>query len=432
MMMDSVQQFVPAEWRGAVTVLATPLAWLPEFHSRLVNLAWYGDTALAVIFRRGLVLMPILLGLTGLWCTMLALYTLPFRSRRAGFMTALVMAWWDVGRSVWFFWAGAVRLAVLAVGWVWATLRLGARMVMAALKGMFQSPLVLLDWTSRTYFKPGVPWIAFLALLLWSAVEATIFMYTLSPTMTEVLAGITGYEPNPVLMAPILWMFLFLLILGSFACIQVFSEAMRARRWVEILQMGFVEAFVMFFEVVFLYRELIDAVTPWIAQTTNESVHLGLVSTLLLASFGWIGVRGMTWFLFGRFGTPAVLAILSRETVSRSEATAMPPVMPAPDLWKAPVAALKAEVDWFRKESRLAFELLTLPVLQLLAAAINFVVIVILARPMFALPFKGLNQVMAQTPKWPVGRPERSGRGAASRSPAPALDAGPIMPGGAS
>jgi len=224
----------------------------------------------------------------------------------------------------------------------------------------------------------------------------------LSPTMSEVLAGITGYDPNPLFMGPILWVFLLMLILGSFACIQVFAEAVRDRRWVEIVQMAFVEAFVMFFEVVFLYRELIDAVTPWIAQTTSEAVQLGLISTLLLASFGWIGVRGMTWFLFGRFGTPAVLAILSRDTVMQGDGAPVPAMAIAvPDLWKAPVAALKAEVDWFKKEGRQVFELVTLPVLQLLAAAVNFVVVVILARPMFPLPFKTLNQVMVATPDWP-------------------------------
>ena len=422
-MFDSLQQFVPLEWRGAVTVLSAPLAWVPDMQAILVNLGWYGESFSEILLRRSLLLMPILLGVTGLWCTMLSLYTIPFRSGRSSFLTALVMSWWDVGRSVWFFWAGVVRALVLGAGWIWASLRMAVRMVVSALKGIFRSPMILLDWTSRTYFKPGVPWVAFLALLLWCAVEATIFVYTLSPTMTEVLAGITGYEPSPLFMGPILWVFLFLLILGSFACIQVFAEAIRHRRWIEVVQMSFVEAFVMFFEVIFLYREMIDAVTPWIAQTTSEAVQLGLISTLLLASFGWVGVRGMTWFLFGRFGTPAVLAILSRDTVMQSDhAAAVPAMGPSPDLWKAPVAALKAEIEWFKKEGRLAFELVTLPVLQLLAAAVNFVVVVILARPMFALPFRDLNQVMVATPDFPRGRRSEKTRSAAR--PTPVIETG--------
>ena len=43
-------------------------------------------------------------------------------------------------------------------------------------------------------------------------------------------------------------------------------------------------------------------------------------------------------------------------------------------------------------------ELLTLPVLQLLAAAINFAVIVVQSRPRFVLPFKSLEDVLEATP----------------------------------
>ena len=263
-----------------------------------------------------------------------------------------------------------------------------------------QSPLVLLDWTTRSYFKPGVPWIAFLALLVWCAVESTIFMYTLSPTLNEVLAGITGFEPNPYVMAPVLWAFLFFLVLGSFACIQVLGEAIERRRVSGIIQMLFVEFFVMFFEVIFLYRELVDAVTPWIAQQTSEAIQLGIGSTLVLASFGWIGVRGMTWFLFGRFGTPAVISVLARETITRDQPGVPAPLPAQTDFLGDAVAALKAESRWFEAEALRLFELVSLPVLQLLAAAVNFVVVVVLSRPIFNLPFKNLSQVMAATPKW--------------------------------
>ena len=48
------------------------------------------------------------------------------------------------------------------------------------------------------------------------------------------------------------------------------------------------------------HRELIDAVTPWIAQQSGGEVQLGIGATRALASFGWMGIRGMSWFLFGR------------------------------------------------------------------------------------------------------------------------------------
>lgn len=401
-MIESLQAFIPVEWQGAFALLAAPVAWIPEWHTRMVNFAWYGDTSFEITFKRIAILLPMFLLIVGVWTTMTSLYTLPFRARRSRYLTTLSITWWDTLRSIWLYWAGMIRLGVVVMGWTWELLRLGVRMSAAGLKGILRSPLTALDWGTRNYFKPGVPWVAFLALMLWCAVEAVIFMYTLSPTLNEVLAGITGFDPNPYVMAPILWIFLYLLILGSFACIQVLSEAIRNRRIAEIIQMSFVELFVMFFEVLFLYRELIDAVTPWIAQTTSESVRLGLVSTLLLASFGWIGVRGMTWFLFGRFGTPAVLSILARDTIRRDEPIVAAPIQASPMAsWQEAVNTLKSEIDWFKKEAKHAFELLTLPVLQLLAAAVNAVVVVVLGRPMFTLPFKNLHQALAATPKWP-------------------------------
>lgn len=406
-MFESLQAFVPTEWQGAFDLLVAPVAWIPDWHTGLVNFAWYGSTFGDMAARRVFLLLPILLLLVVVWTTMVSLYTLPFRSGRAGFMTATLMSYWDSARSVWLFWAGFLRLGVVAVGWVWGLIGVAFAFVISVLKGAVRSPMMFLDWTTRSYFKPGMPWIAFMALLMWSAVEATIFMYTLSPTLNEVLAGITGYEPNVFLMAPILWIFLFFLVLGSFACIQVLTEAIRARRSAEIVQMLFVEFFVMFFEVIFLYRELIDAVTPWIAQTTNESVQLGLWSTLALASFGWVGVRGMTWFLFGRFGTPAVLAILARDSIHES-GVPVPPMPVQPNLLQAPIQALKLETEWFRLESQKVFELLTLPVLQLLAAAVNSIVIVITAKPIFKLPFESIDDALAATPQWPKARKKNS------------------------
>ena len=42
----------------------------------------------------------------------------------------------------------------------------------------------------------------------------------------------------------------------------------------------------MFFEVMFLYRELVDAIVPWIAQQTGERFQVGIVFVLSVAAFG--------------------------------------------------------------------------------------------------------------------------------------------------
>jgi hypothetical protein len=283
--------------------------------------------------------------------------------------------------------------------------RFGLLMLKTIVLGIVRSPLTLLDGASRSYFQPGVPWVAFLVLTVWCAIEATIFTFTLQPTLVEVFGSLTGFDPNPRVMAPLLWAFLFLLVAGSFACVQVVTDAVKAKNIPTIVQMLVVESAVMFFEVIFLYRELIDAITPWIAQQSGNSVQLGIGATLALASFGWLGVRGMSWFLFGRFGTPALLAVLSRQSIE-SEGSPRPVAAAAqPQLWREPINALKAETAWFHDEAKRMFELVSLPVLQLLAAAINFAVIVVQSRPMFVLPFHSLEDVLQATPMSLHSRP---------------------------
>src|SRR5207247_3393362 len=149
--------------------------------------------------------------------------------------------------------------AVAVFGWLLGALRFILVTLRNLVFGLVRSPMAMLDWTSRRYFQPGVPWIAFLVLLLWSAVEATVFTFTLRPTLNEVFGGLTGFEPDPRVMAPLLWLFLFMLVAGSFACVHVMAEAIREKNWGNIIQMVIVESAVMFFEVIFLYRELIDA-----------------------------------------------------------------------------------------------------------------------------------------------------------------------------
>jgi hypothetical protein len=283
-----------------------------------------------------------------------------------------------------------VKFAIVLVGWIWGMLKLGVQLVFGTLKGAITSPLAMLDATSR---RPGVPWAAFVLLLIWSAVEATIFTFTLRPTMAELLADLTGYEVNAFALVTLLWIFLAIIIAGSFACIQVLNDAIKAKQTGNIVFMILVEIAVAMFEVLFLYREMVDAMTPWLAQ---QGVTLGVVGTLGLAFFAWVGVRGMTWFLFGRFGAPALIAVLSRQPMGEERAGHAGGSQMA-DYWKGPIAALKTEREWFRKEARELFELVSLPVLQVVAAGLNFLFVVFTGRGHFTLPFKSIDDVLAAT-----------------------------------
>ena len=156
--------------------------------------------------------------------------------------------------------------------------------------------------------RPKVPW-ALVLLIVWCAVEATIFTVTLRPTMSELLSDLTGFTVNPIALVVVLWFFLTVIIAGGFACIQVLKDAIAAKQIGQIVQMILVQIGVALFQVLFLYRELVDEITPWLAQ---GGITLSVGSTLGLAFFAWVSVRGMTWYLFGRSGAPALIAMLNR------------------------------------------------------------------------------------------------------------------------
>ena len=415
-MFESFAELFPANWRPAILILTAPFRWLAAWQGMMLRWIFGHQQTVGFIVGEALLIIPILLICAGTWTSAASLYTVPFRSGRGRFFTLLLMTWWDAGRCILFFYTGMVRVVVAFVGWIIGSVRFFLRMLKSLIIGIIRSPITLIQNSSRAYFEAGgMPWVAFLILMLWSAVEATIFTFTLTPTLKEVFDSLTGQDVSARVMQPLLWVFLFMLVAGSFACVHVMTESIKAKKIGNIISMFIVESAVMFFEVMFLYRELIDAITPWIAQQSGGTVQLGIGATIALASFGWMGVRGMSWFLFGRFGTPALIAILSRQNPERSSAPAVKH-HDAPELWRAPIEALKSETKWFHQEAQRMFELLSLPVLQLFASAVNFAVVVVQSRPMFMLPFKSLDDVLHATPG-ASGKPELSGRHRGMRTP---------------
>src|SRR6266487_3967984 len=125
-------------------------------------------------------------------------------------------------------------------------------LITIGLGGLFSMQDMLDDATSP---RPHVPW-ALVLLIVWCAVEAAIFTFTLRPTISEVLAELTGVTINAIALVVVLWFFLTIIIAGSFACIHVLNEAIAARQIGNIVQMALVQIAVAMFQVLFLYREL--------------------------------------------------------------------------------------------------------------------------------------------------------------------------------
>jgi hypothetical protein len=385
---------LPDTWKDIIETLAIPIAWIPYMQQAMLD--FFSDSSSGWITAAKFLFMvfPAALIVSAVWCTQLSIYTLPFRSGRVRFLTMILLAWWDAARAIWLYWVGLFRVVVVATGWCFTLVRLAIRLLSDAFKQILFLPFSMTGKMTKSYFQPGVPWIAFVLLILWCLLEALIFTYTLYPTVAEVLADLVGADA-PQFTGPVLYMFLFLLIMGSFACLQVLFETFRKKEYKFLVQMIVVELFVMFFEVMFLYRELVDAITPWIAQQTSDQFRMGIVSTLGLAAFGWVGVRGMTWFLFGQFGTPPLLAFISRKPMvahEGTEAAAISQEMPA--WWRAPIEDFKREIGWLHEKSHEMLEYLSLPALHVLAAALNFGMILVASHPVFSIPFKNLKTIM--------------------------------------
>ena len=383
------------QWQEILEILLVPIKWIIPLQKALIDFFVHSSSAWGAIGKYLFLFFPLLLLLGALWCTQLSLYTVPFRSKRINFITTLLLAWWDGARAVWLFWVGLFRLVVVVLGWIFSVARLAVKFIVVALKHILLAPFAMTGRMTKSFFRPGVPWIAFLILVFWCMLEAGIFSFVLFPTISEVLMDIVGTDEVSGLTSPLLYVFLLIIIMGSFAALQALNDAIRTRKVKSIIQMVVIELIVMGFEVMFLYRELVDAITPWIVQQTG--MRVGMFFTLTVSSFGWIAIRGMTWFLFAQYGTPPLLALISRQPVEQAggaQREAAPDIREVSRWWQQPIQDFKNEIDWLHRKFNELLEFLTLPILQVLAVILNFCTILLTSKPVFNLPFKELKDVM--------------------------------------
>ncbi len=174
-MFETLASSVPQEWQGLYQLLILPLTWLPAAQGYILQAAWPVHTVLEVIPKRVFVLLPALLLIAGLWITMLAIYTLPFRSYRIHFIASLALNWWEMMKAVWLFWVGVFRFLFLAFGWLWGLLVMSFRVVLEFLKEIILFPFRIGTQFSSKYFQPGVPWLAVSLTIFWSILEAGAF-----------------------------------------------------------------------------------------------------------------------------------------------------------------------------------------------------------------------------------------------------------------
>jgi len=384
--MEEFLSSLPEHWHDVIGLLLSPVSWLPRLQHVLMDFFMQSPSVWVATAKYVLLLLPALLGVAALWCTQLSIYTLPFRSARVHFASAMLLAWWDAARATWLYWIGLLRCVGVLCGWVVVFAGFLFRLCLEAVRRMATMPFTMTGRVSQRYFQPGVPWVAFVALLLWCVLEASVFAHVLFPMAGDVLTRLAE-TPEPGRPTwPVLFMFLLMLVMGSFACVQALVDAVRARQFKFIGQMAAIELFVGFFEVMFLYREIVVTFIPQIADER--------AGTLVVATCGWLGVRGMTWFLFGQYGTAPLMALMSRRPLMPPDI--MPPAMAAvdgPAWWEGPMHDFRRETEWLHAASDRVLEYFALPALHVAAAAVNFAMVLVASRPVFNLPFKGLDEI---------------------------------------
>jgi hypothetical protein len=382
-MIDRIIGRLPEAWRGPAELLAAPIAWVPVLQQTLMSFFFEPQPGWMAALKYIFLLFPVLLGVVAVWSTGLSVYTLPFRSGRTRFVSLVLLAWWDAALSVWLYWVGMVRVVGVVLGWALGISRLVMRLTMGFLRDVVGTPFAMSGMLMRGYFKPGVPWLGFMMVLLWGALEAAVFTYTLEPRVTTLVADLSGSDDSRFAV-PILYALVLALVLASFACVQALINAVRTKDPRFIAQIIGIEVFAIFFEVMFFYRGLVEVTMPWIARDNRAAVAVAAVS--------WFGVRGLTWFLFGQHGTPPLLALIARKPLTEAEMT-QPSGMRSEPFWRLAMEDFRRDLDWLHIKSDEMLELLALPVVHLLGAALNFAMILTASRPVFNLPFRSLKEV---------------------------------------
>lgn len=374
--------------KAVISALFFPLL----FQDNFIMFAWgAGDSILLMLIKRIFLLLPALAIILACWVSIACSLTVIFRQHRRQFMTNLLITWWDLGKSIVLFWGGILKFILTAAV---AGIEL-VKIVLLSLWSIFGEVLFLpfraFRSMSQNIFGSPVPWIAVYMTIFWCIVEATIFTYVTTPLVTDVFLNITGeHMPANIIRIP-LFIFLLFVVLGSYAVLANFVGSLKQKNMQSIIGIGAIETVVLFVEVLFLYREFVDSLVPWFAQY-SESFELGVFGTLAISAFVWFGIRSLSWYLFASHGTPTILHLIQGKGVvilGRGEAPKSRLVSVSPEF----IERVKSEMGWIQTKSENLLSSLTLPPLQVVAAALNFCTLLMNGNHLFQLPFRTMTSV---------------------------------------
>lgn len=380
---------------GLTKLLLYILLFPALFQGAVIEFTWAaGDPVGLMVGKRLFLLLPALAFILGCWITVPALLTSIFRHNRRSFIITLFVTWWDLGKAIVSFWGGIVRFLfyfVISLFELFKTLVLG---LWSLIQSIILMPFQLLGKASQKVVSSSVPWIAVFLTLFWVFVETVIFTYVTTPLVLDTMSNITGEQLSVILVRIPLFTFLFFIVLGSYAVLSTFVDSVKNKDISQILGIGAIEIIVLFVEVVFLYREFVDALVPWFALYA-ENFQISMVGILAIAAFMWFGIRSLSWFLFAAYGTPTIMRIIQGEglEISEKKKDTAKDEDTSWDFSNGFMESLKDDAEWVQEKGQVLLAAFMLPPLQIIAAAVNFLTLLISGTHLFELPFKSLDDI---------------------------------------
>lgn len=378
---------------GLSNIILSILLFPLHFQDQFMQFAWGVDDILWImISKRVLLLLPAAVIILGCWLTIISSLSTVVRHNRREFIVSLLMTWWDLGKSIISFWGGIFKFAfmlVMAILGLFKVLTLG---IWSLIQEVLLTPFKLLKSLGQSVVTSKVPWIAVYLTILWAIIEATIFTYVTTPLVLDTLSNITGEALSISILRIPLFIFLLFIVLGSYAVLSTMIEVIKQKNVSAILGIVVIEIIVLMVEVLFLYREFVDSLIPWLAQY-SEGFELGIFWTLAISGFVWFGVRSLSWILFAAHGTPPIMNVIQGKGLETKPASAKQPATKMVDISFDFMTRIKNDSEWIQQKSEDVLASFMLPPLQVIAAALNFLTLLFIGRHLFDLPFKKFSDI---------------------------------------
>lgn len=383
--------------------LETIALWQP-MQSAILFIWGASDPAWLLVTKRLFLLMPFGAAVLGYWASVLCLPTILVRTKRQAFVGLVIVTWWDLARATFTYWGGVFRFLLRLTISLLGAVQMLVVGLWAAVQEIVLMPFRLIRNVGNNMLNPGVPWIAVTMTFFWCVFEAMIFTYVMTSLVIDTLSNLAGTEMTEAAVRIPLFLFMLFIILGSYAVLSTWTTALKSRDVPSIIKIGVVELVAMFVEVVFLYREFVDALVPWFAQHTSGNFELGIFGTLAIAGLTWLGIRSLSWFLFASAGTPTIMAIIQGQGVGNRDMAGV--VRKEFRLFSENYTSqLRKEFAWVGAEGEKLLDAFLVPPMQLVAAALNFVTLLVMNRHLIDLPlqsvrdFKDARSVITGAPR---------------------------------